>query len=75
MVWWNRKCDQVVVWNAGDDGIDTDQSWGGTLDNFVVITPSDRAFELDGPEGAYEASHTIKNGNVQPQVLTSLQVI
>ena len=55
----------VVVWNAGDDGIDTDQSWGGTLDNFVVITPSHRAFELDGPEGAYEASHTIKNGNVQ----------
>ena len=55
----------VVVWNAGDDGIDTDQSWGGTLDNFVVITPSDRPFELDGPEGTYEASHTIKNGNVQ----------
>jgi len=55
----------VVVWNAGDDGIDTDQSWGGTLDNFVVITPSDRAFELDGPEGAHEASQTIKNGNVQ----------
>jgi len=55
----------VVVWNAGDDAIDTDQSWGGTLDNFVVITPSDRPFELDGPEGTYEASHTIKNGNVQ----------
>lgn len=55
----------VVVWNAGDDGLDTDQSWGGTLDNFVVITPMDRPFELDGPEGTYEASHTLKNGNVQ----------
>ncbi|MDA0363583.1 MAG: hypothetical protein O3B20_03685 [Bacteroidetes bacterium] len=55
----------VVVWNAGDDAIDSDQSWGGTLDNFVVITPSGSSFELDGPEGAYEASHTIKNGNVQ----------
>jgi len=65
--WFGGKVNvtNVVVWNAGDDGIDTDQSWGGTLDNFVVITPSDRPFELDGPEGTYEASHTIKNGNVQ----------
>jgi len=65
--WFGGKVNvtNVVVWNAGDDAIDTDQSWGGTLDNFVVITPSDRPFELDGPEGTYEASHTIKNGNVQ----------
>ena len=55
----------LVSWNAGDDGFDTDQSWGGTLDNFVIITPGDHCFELDGPEGSYWASHTIKNGNVQ----------
>jgi hypothetical protein len=54
----------LVVWNVGDDGIDTDQSWGGTLDNFVVITPLGHCFELDGPEGTTEAGHTIKNGNV-----------
>ncbi|MDF1570964.1 MAG: hypothetical protein P1P82_05045 [Bacteroidales bacterium] len=54
----------VVVWNVGDDGIDTDQSWAGTLDNFFVITPAGHAFELDGPEGSYEAGHTIKNGTV-----------
>ena len=30
----------AVVWNAGDDAIDTDQAWAGTLDNFVVVTPS-----------------------------------
>lgn len=54
----------VVVWNVGDDGIDTDQSWGGTLDNFIVITPAGHCFELDGPEGSYEASHTIKNGTI-----------
>lgn len=54
----------VVVWNVGDDAIDTDQSWSGTLDNFVVIDPIDHCFELDGPEGSYEAGHTIKNGNV-----------
>lgn len=54
----------VVVWNAGDDAIDTDQAWAGTLDNFVVVTPSGSCFELDGPEGSYVASHTIKNGTV-----------
>jgi hypothetical protein len=54
----------VVSWNAGDDGFDTDQSWGGTLDNFVIITPGNHMFELDGPEGTYEAGHVIKNGDV-----------
>lgn len=57
----------AVVWNAGDDAIDTDQSWGGTLDNFIVITPFDKCFELDGPEGssAPAAKHIIKNGNIR----------
>jgi len=54
----------AVVWNVNDDAIDTDQSWSGTLDNFVVIAPGDHNFELDGPEGSYEAGHTIKNGYV-----------
>lgn len=54
----------VVVWNCGDDGIDTDQSWAGTLDNFVVIGATGHAFELDGPEGSLVAGHTIRNGSV-----------
>lgn len=55
----------VVIWNAGDDGLDTDMSWSGTVDNFVVINTGDKAMELDGPEGTYQgAGHTIKNGNV-----------
>jgi hypothetical protein len=54
----------AVVWNAGDDAIDTDQSWSGTLDNFIVINPGDECFELDGPEGTMEAKHIIKNGSV-----------
>jgi hypothetical protein len=54
----------AVIWNAGDDAVDTDQSWGGTLDNFIVINPGDECFELDGPEGAMAAKHTIKNGTV-----------
>lgn len=55
----------VIVWNAGDDAIDTDQSWGGTLDNFVVLNPGDECFELDGPEGTMVAKHTIKNGSAK----------
>ncbi len=54
----------VVVWNTGDDAIDTDQSWGGTLDNFIIINPGDECLELDGPEGTMVAKHTIKNGTV-----------
>lgn len=54
----------AIVWNSGDDAIDADQSWGGTLDNFVVVTPGDHAFELDGAEGAMERTYTIKNGTI-----------
>jgi hypothetical protein len=54
----------ALVWNTGDDAIDTDQSWAGTLDNFIVVNPGDECFELDGPEGSMEAGHTIKNGTV-----------
>jgi hypothetical protein len=54
----------VVVWNCGDDGIDTDQSWAGNLDNFVVISPAGHCFELDGPEGSYENGHNISYGDI-----------
>ena len=64
--WFGGKVNvsNVIVWNAGDDAIDTDQSWGGTLDNFIIINPFDECFELDGPEGTMEDGHTIKNGTV-----------
>lgn len=54
----------AVVWNAGDDGMDTDQAWTGTLTNFAVITVSGHCFELDGPEGSATGSHVIQNGFV-----------
>ncbi len=64
--WFGGTVDvtDVVVWNAGDDAIDTDQSWAGTLDNFFVVTPVGSCFELDGPEGSYVARQTIQNGTV-----------
>jgi hypothetical protein len=54
----------ALVWNVGDDAIDTDQSWGGTLDNFIVVNAGDECFELDGPEGALNDEHTLTNGTV-----------
>lgn len=53
----------VLVWNVSDDAIDTDQSWTGTLDNFLVVTPAGSNFELDGPEGSADfGAFTLKNG-------------
>ena len=54
----------VVVWNTGDDAIDTDQAWSGTLDNFVIVNPGDECFELDGGEGDFNEQHTITNGTI-----------
>lgn len=59
------SCTNAVVWNNGDDAIDTDQSWAGTLDNFVIITPGDHCFELDGPEGSMVDGHIIRNGSIK----------
>ncbi|MFP5470127.1 MAG: hypothetical protein ACLGGV_00890 [Bacteroidia bacterium] len=56
----------AIVWNAGDDAIDTDQAWSGTLDNFIVICGNtDHALEIDGPEGSLLAGHTVKNGSIK----------
>jgi hypothetical protein len=63
----------AVIWNTGDDAVDTDQSWSGTLDNFIVINPADKCFELDGPEGTlYTSNHTLKNGHVKAGNAVSL---
>ena len=57
----------AIVWNAGDDGFDTDQAWAGTLDNFIVVAggETDHCLEIDGPEGSFLAGHTLKNGTVK----------
>jgi hypothetical protein len=57
----------ALIWNSGDDAVDTDQSWAGTLDNFIVIAGmnTDHGLEIDGPEGSYNAAHTVKNGSVK----------
>lgn len=65
--WFGGKVNvtNVVFWNIGDDAVDTDQSWGGSLDNFVVINPFDECFEIDGPEGSMEDYNRIYNGTAK----------
>jgi hypothetical protein len=64
--WFGGTVDvkNVVVWNAGDDALDTDQSWAGTCSNFVVVTPSGSCFELDGPEGDIVRRQAFDQGTV-----------
>ena len=64
----------ALVWNAGDDALDTDQAWAGTLDNFAIISGAvtDHALEIDGPEGSFNAGHTLRNGSVKGHTASEL---
>jgi hypothetical protein len=59
----------IVVWQ-GDDAIDLDQNYSGTINNFVIIqnsgANSDEALEIDGPENATytEGLFTLTNGTI-----------
>lgn len=57
----------AIVWGAGDDALDTDQAWAGTMDNFIVIAggSTDHGTEVDGPEGTYLDAHTLRNGSIK----------
>ena len=58
----------IVVWGAGDDGLDTDQAFRGTITNFAIISAAGSSFELDGPEGTFgldlTVGHTFNKGFV-----------
>jgi hypothetical protein len=51
----------LVVWAQGDDGLDIDQAYSGTVTNSVVIagSVSDHALEIDGPEGSANGGFTL----------------
>lgn len=53
----------LLVWAQGDDALDIDQAYSGTIDNAVVVLGniSDHAFEIDGPEGTGSGSFTLQN--------------
>jgi hypothetical protein len=56
----------VLVWGQGDDALDIDQAYSGTIDNAVVVLgdASDHAFEIDGPEGTSTGSFTLQNATI-----------
>lgn len=43
----------ALVWSQGDDAYDCDESYDGTISNFIYIAgpESDHGFEIDGPKG------------------------
>lgn len=57
----------LIVAFQGDDGVDIDQNYSGTVDNFLVIhgNDTDEALEIDGPEGSLtDGLFTLSNGTV-----------
>jgi hypothetical protein len=58
----------ILVSHQGDDGVDIDQAYSGTVDNFMVIHAgdTDKGLEIDGPEGSENATgkFILKNGTV-----------
>lgn len=58
----------VIVYASGDDGIDLDQNYAGTIDNFLVVQggDADEALEVDGPEGTTYTNgrFTLQNGTL-----------
>ncbi len=63
----------LLVWAQGDDALDIDQAYAGTVSNSMVILgeTSDHGLEIDGPEGSYEAEFlldriTLKGNSATP---------
>jgi hypothetical protein len=56
----------LFVWAVGDDAIDIDQAYSGTITNAGVVLGdiSDHAFEIDGPEGSAVGSFTINGATI-----------
>lgn len=56
----------LFVWAVGDDGLDIDQAYSGTIDNAIIVQGniSDHALEIDGPEGSLAGSYTLTNATL-----------
>ena len=62
----NVDVSNALVWANGDDAIDGDQAWNGTIDNGIIIEAGDKPFELDGPEADFEqGNYTISNFSIK----------
>lgn len=56
----------LLLWNIGDDCVDIDQAYSGTVDNVLIIPGNivDHALEIDGGEGSWNNSFTLTNCEV-----------
>lgn len=58
----------VLVSHQGDDGVDVDQAYSGTISGFMVVHAgdTDKGLEIDGPEGSDNTAgkFTLKNGTL-----------
>lgn len=58
----------ILIYNQGDDGIDIDQNYSGTVSEFIVMmgdgVATDEGLEIDGPEGSTytDGKFTLQNG-------------
>jgi hypothetical protein len=61
----------LLIYYQGDDGIDLDMNYSGTIQNFIVIhgdgIGTDEGLEIDGPEGTTYTTglFTLRNGLVK----------
>ena len=51
------------MWACGDDLLDIDQAYSGTISNSIVLAGanSDHGMEIDGPEGTFSDQFTLNN--------------
>ena len=63
----------LLVYAQGDDGLDIDQAYSGTISNAVVALGdiSDHALEIDGPEGSLTGAFTLENVTLIGNTITS----
>ena len=58
----------LIIGFQGDDGVDIDMNYSGTVSEFIVIngSSSDEGLEIDGPEGTTNTTglFTLQNGSV-----------
>lgn len=60
--------DNLLIAFQGDDGVDIDMNYSGTVNNFAVVhgIDTDEALEIDGPEGSTHTTgmFTLSNGSI-----------
>ena len=63
----------LMVYAQGDDGLDIDQAYSGTITNAIVALGdiSDHALEIDGPEGSLTGEFLLENVTIIGNTVTS----